>query len=153
VNIDNSRPDASPGTPLVNQCRSMESSQIWSTPELQFPFHHRRILCVACHPEHSNITVGVAPNDCRLRSNSQNSNSQVGSPRSVGSATLRRDEHCRNTAQCLHAIIKIKFDLTDHLSGSRYYGGDRVPTCAPSDRPDQHNQPVMEHDPLAPQPM
>jgi hypothetical protein len=81
----------------------MESSQIWSAPELQCPSHHRYILCVACHPEHRNNTAGVAPNG-RLRS-------EVGSPQSVGSAALSRDEHCRNTALCLHAIIKITFDL------------------------------------------
>jgi hypothetical protein len=32
------------------------------------------------------------------------------------------------------------------------HGGDPVPTCAPSDRAEQHNQPIMEHDPLAPKP-
>jgi hypothetical protein len=78
--------------------------------------------------------------------------SQVGSRRSVGSATLSTDEHLKNTALCLHAIIKIDFNLTDHLSDSRYDGGDPVHTCAPSDSPEQHNQPIMEHDPLAPQP-
>jgi hypothetical protein len=142
MNIDNSRPMA---RHWLNEFRSIESSQIWSTPELQCPSPHRYILRVACHPEHRNNTAGVAPND-GLRS-------QVGSPRSVGSAIVSRDEHCRNEALCLHAIIKRTFDLTDHLSDSRYHGGDPVPTCAPSDRPDQHNQPIMEHDPLAPKPM
>jgi hypothetical protein len=80
--------------------------------------------------------------------------SQVGGVRSVGFATLSTDEHCRNTALRLHAMIKIPFDLTDHLSDSwcRYHGGDPVPTCASSDRPEQHNQPIKEHGTLAPQP-
>jgi hypothetical protein len=75
---------------------------------------------------------------------------QVGSPRSDGFATLNTDEHCRNTALPLHAIIKIPFDFTGQLSFSRYHGGDPVPTCAPSDRPE--HQPITEHDPLALQP-
>jgi hypothetical protein len=89
------------------------------------------------------VSIGVALKD-GLRS-------QVGSPRSDGFATLSTDEHCRNTALPLHAIIN---DLTDHLLDSRYHGGDPVPTCAPSDRPEQHNQPIMimKHDPLASQP-
>jgi hypothetical protein len=120
------------------------SLQIWSETELQRPTHHRYILRVACHPEHGNNTAGVALKD-RLRS-------QVGGPRSDAFGTLSIDAHCRNTALPLHAIIKIPFDLTDHLSDSRYHGGDPVPTCAPSDGPEQHNQPNMEHDPLALQP-
>jgi hypothetical protein len=95
-------------------------------------------------PEHRNKTAGVALKG-GLRS-------RVGSPRSDGFAALRTDEHCRNTALPLHAIIKIPFDLIGHLSDSRYHEGDPVPTCAPSDRPEQHNQPIIEHDPLAPQP-
>jgi hypothetical protein len=51
-----------------------------------------------------------------------------------------------NTALPLHAIIKIPFDRTDHLSDSRYHGGDPVPTGAPTNRPEQHNQPIKEHD-------
>jgi hypothetical protein len=99
---------------------------------------------VECQPEHRNKTAGVALKD-GLRS-------QVGSPRSDGFATLSTDEHCRNTALPLHAIIKIPFDLTGHLLDSRYHGGDPVPTCAPSDQSEQHNQPIIEHDPLALQP-
>jgi hypothetical protein len=95
-------------------------------------------------PEHRNKTAAVT-----LKYGVR---SQVGSPRSDGFATLSTDEHCRNTALPLHAIIKVTFDLTGHLSDIRNHGGDPVPTCAPSDRPEQHNQPIIEHDPLAPQP-
>jgi hypothetical protein len=140
MNIDNSCPLARHW--LINV--AVGSLQIWSATELQRPSHHRYILRVACHPEHSNNIAGVALKD-GLRS-------QVGSPQSDGFATLSIDEHCRNTSLSLHAIIKIPFDLTDHLLESRYHGGDPVPTCTPSDRPEQHNQPIMEHDPLALQP-
>jgi hypothetical protein len=140
MNIDNSCPLARHWLNNV----AVGSLQIWSSTELQRPSHHRYILHAACHPEHRKNTAGVALKD-GLRS-------QVGSPRSDGFATLSTDEHCRNTALPLHVIIKIPFDLTGHLSDSRYHGGDPVPTCAPSDRPEQHNQPIIEHDPLAPQP-
>jgi hypothetical protein len=140
MNIDNSCPLASHWLNSV----AVGSLQIWSSTELQRPSHHRYILHVECQPEHRNKTAAVALKD-GLRS-------QVGSPRSDGFATLSTDEHCRNTALPLHAIIKIPFDLTGHLSDIRYHGGDPVPTCAPSDRPEQHNQPIIEHDPLAPQP-
>jgi hypothetical protein len=42
--------------------------------------------------------------------------------------------------------------LRDASKFCRYNDGDPVHTCAPSDRPEHHNQPIMEHDPLAPQP-
>jgi hypothetical protein len=124
MNIDNSCPLARRW--LINV--PVGSLQIWSATELQRTSHHRYILRVACHPERRCNTAGVALKD-GLRS-------QVGSPRSdaYGFATLSTDEHCRNTALPLHAIIKIPFDLTDHLSDSSHHGGDPVPTCAPSDK-------------------
>jgi hypothetical protein len=141
MNIDNSCPLARHRLLTV----AVGSLQILSATELQRPSHHRYILHVACHPEHRNNIAGVALKD-GLRSH-------AGSPRSDGFATLSTDADPRNTALPLHAIIKIPFYLTDHLSDSRYHGGDPVPTCAPSDRLEQHNQPNMEHGPLATQPM
>jgi hypothetical protein len=98
--------------------------------EQQGPSQHRYILRVTCHSEHRNNTAGVALTDA-LRS-------QVGSPQSVGSATLSTDEHCENTALRLHSTSKIAFELTDHLSDSRHHGGDPLPACAPSDWPEKH---------------
>jgi hypothetical protein len=39
----------------------------------------------------------------------------------------------KNTALRLHATSNTTFELTGHLSDSRYHGGDPLPTCAPSD--------------------
>jgi hypothetical protein len=97
------------------------SLQIWSSTELQRPSHHRFILHVECHPEHRNKIAGVALKDSL--------HSQEGSPRSDGFATLSTDEHCRNTALPLHAMIKVPFDLTGHLSDSRYHGVFGVLQC------------------------
>jgi hypothetical protein len=69
--------------------------------------------------------------------------SQVGSPRSVGPATLSTDEHCKNTALRLHATSKITFELTDHLSYSRHHRGDPLLTCATSDWPEQHLEALL----------
>jgi hypothetical protein len=93
MNIDNSCPLARHWVMNV----AVGSVQIWSATEQQRPSHHKNILRVTCHPEHCDNTAGVALKD-GLRP-------QVGSPRSVGFATLSTDEHCRNTALRLHAII------------------------------------------------